>query len=434
MNVLLSCYSCIPGRGSEPGIGWNAAKQVARFHTVWVLAHGEGRQEIEAALTKEAFPNVQFVILDLPSWALFWKKGRRGQRLHYYFWQLAAYFVARKLHRKVEFDVVHHVTFAQYAAPSFVALLPVPFVWGPVGGGESAPAAFWWSFSLRGKLFELARSLGRVLGEHDPFVRLTARRTALGLATTEETARQMRLLGCKRVSVMPGIALPQEEIQHLSSMPTRYSSPFRLLSVGNLIHWKGYHLGLQAFAQFHHKFPESEYWLIGQGPEHNRLKRLAANLGIEKRVTFWGDLPRQQVLEKLSDCDVLLHPSFHDSGGWACLEGMAAGRPVVCLDLGGPGLQVTDDTGIKVKAGTRAQTVADLAKAFVALTDVQLRMRLAKASRRRVEEHFDWAGKGESMNRIYQDMQLAASVSSTPISQNNSNKNSALAIRKNEIT
>ena len=49
---------------------------------------------------------------------------------------------------------------------------------------------------------------------------------------------------------------------------------------------------------------------------------------------------------------MLIHPSLHDSGGWVCLEAMAAGRPVICLDLGGPGLQVTEKTGIKVKAST----------------------------------------------------------------------------------
>src|SRR2546430_4418443 len=42
------------------------------------------------------------------------------------------------------------------------------------------------------------------------------------------------------------------------------------------------------------------------------------------------------------------HPSLHDSGGWVCLEAMAAGRPVICLDLGGPGYQVTEESGIKI--------------------------------------------------------------------------------------
>jgi glycosyltransferase involved in cell wall biosynthesis len=403
MNILLSAYSCIPEAGSEPGSGWNTVRQAARFHDVWVLTHREGQEQIQAAVANENLPNVRFFIVDFPSWALFWKRGRRGQRLHYYLWQLAAYFAARKLQYQVHFDIIHHVTFMQYSTPSFLALLPVPFIWGPVGGGETAPASFWRSFSLRGKVFELARSLGRKIGEYDPFVRHTARNAEVALATTEETAKQMRTLGCKSVSVMSGIALDHEEIQRLSLAQIRRCKPFRMLSIGNLIHWKGYHLGLQAFSEFQKKFPESEYWLIGDGPESKRLRKLVQQLRLEDYVTFWGNIPRWQVLEKLGDCDILLHPSLHDSGGWACLEAMAAGRPVVCLDLGGPGLQVDSDSGIKVSATDPEQAIADLAKAFLRLAeDSELRVRMGEASRKRVKEHFAWSVRGNFMNAIYQ--------------------------------
>ena len=67
------------------------------------------------------------------------------------------------------------------------------------------------------------------------------------------------------------------------------------------------------------------------------MEKLARELGITANVKFWGGIRRAQVLEKLAECDVLIHPSLHESGGWVCLEAMAAGRPVVCLDLGGPG-------------------------------------------------------------------------------------------------
>ena len=134
MKVLISAYACEPGKGSEPGIGWNVVRQAARFHSVWVLTQEEGNKGIKDALANEVFASVQFVFLDLPAWALFWKKGRRGAQIHYYLWQLAAYFTARGLYRKVGFDLIHHVTFGRYWMPSFLGLLPVPFIWGPVGG------------------------------------------------------------------------------------------------------------------------------------------------------------------------------------------------------------------------------------------------------------------------------------------------------------
>jgi glycosyltransferase involved in cell wall biosynthesis len=405
MKILLSAYSCDPVQGSEPGVGWNAVLQAARFHDVWVLTHSEGREGITNALAGQQLSNVKVFFVDLPSWALFWKKGRRGQRLHYYLWQLAAYFVGRRLHREIAFDLIHHVTFVQYSVPSFLALLPVPFIWGPVGGAESAPRAYWSSFSTRGKAWELARAFACKIGELDPFVRMTALRAKVGLATTPETEARVRALGCRQVYVQPAVGLDQNEILRLSQVPSRQEGPFRVLSVARLVHWKGCHLGLKAFAQFHRQFPESEYWIVGEGPERGRLHRLAKALGVTDSVRFKGNLPRDEVLRILEDCDVLLHPSLHDSGGCVSLEAMAAGRPVICLDLGGPALQVTEKTGFKVAPDAIDDTVVHLANAILKLAvDGGLRVQMGKASRERVQEHFAWHRKGDFMNKIYEDI------------------------------
>lgn len=419
MRVVVSAYACEPGMGSEPGIGWNWVRQIARFHQVWVITRPNSRHAIEAALAKEPLPNVQWVYYDLPRWACLWKSGVVGSSLRYYLWQLGAYFVGRKLHRQVRLDLIHHVTIGCYWRPSFLALLPVRFVWGPVGGGESAPRAFSSTFSLRGKTYELFRDIARAVPHLDPFVRFTARRAAVGLATTEETAARMRKLGCRELSILSQVALPSEEITMLANMPMRRTGPFRLLSVGRFIHWKGFELGLKAFGQFHTSFPSSEYWLIGDGPERKRLERLTRELGVAERVTFWGALPRVEALAKLAECDVLVHPSLHDSGGWVCAEAMAAGRPVICLDLGGPALQVTEETGIKVPAISPEQAVRDLAAAMHKLAaDPDLRARMGRADRERVERDFDWHKKCDLMMRIYQTVANAQNTAAKADSLN----------------
>lgn len=385
-------------------MGWNWVRQTTKFSETWVITRANNRQSIEAALASEPLRNAHFVYYDLPRWASFWKKGRRGIHPYYYLWQLGAYFVAKKLRQQTRFDLVHQVTLVKYPMPSFLALLPVPFLWGPVAGGDSAPRSFWYSFSLRGKVHEVARHLARGLAHFDPFVRLTARRAAACWATTPETARRVRSLGCQRVSVLQesATALDEDEIRRLGGMPARQSSPFRVASISRLDHWKGFHLGLKAFAQFHAQFPASEYWVIGDGHERKRLERLGGKLGVAEKVTFWGHMPRAQALDKLAECDVLLHPSLHESGGWVCLEAMAAGRPVICVDLGGPAIQVTERTGIKVPAISPEQVVADLAEALRQLArDPCRRARLGQAGRERAAEHFNWDKKAEYFAHIY---------------------------------
>jgi glycosyltransferase involved in cell wall biosynthesis len=339
---------------------------------------------------------------DLPSWLRFWKRGQRGVRLYYYLWQIGAYFLGKKLHKEVRFDIIHHVTFCNYWMPSLLALLPAPFLWGPVGGGVSSPREFLRSFSLRGKIYESMRDTARWVGEHDPFVRLAARRAQLALATTPETKERLEWLGCRQVGVMIESGMDEDELRSLRSMPFRKAAPFRLMSIGRLLHWKGFHLSLEAFALFLSQFPDSEYWLIGDGPERRHLKDLAFRLGIGEKVLFWGALSRELVLRKLDECDVLVHPSLHESGGWVCLEAMAAGRPIICFDIGGPAVQVTENVGIKVPVATPEQAVNDLAKGMRYIAgDVERRIIKGTAARSHVKEHFSWEKKGRLLNDIY---------------------------------
>jgi glycosyltransferase involved in cell wall biosynthesis len=401
-RVLLSAYACEPVKGSEPGVGWNWARQLSQFAEVWVLTRANNRSSIEAAVAEHPLPHVQFVYYDLPRWMSFWKSRSRGVHAYYYLWQVGAYFVARNLHRDVSFQLVHHATFASCWFPSFMVFLPAPFVWGPVGGAESTPGSFWNSFSIRGKVYEILRDLSSWRGQCDPFVRATARRAAFALATTPETEKQLRVLGCAHTAVLSLAAIGDEEIRMLAHIPVRTSGPFRVFSTGRLLHWKGFHLGIAAFARFHHTNPESEYWLIGDGPERQRLEKLACDLSVAEHVHFCGELPRAEALQKIAACDVMVQPSLHDSSGWASIEAMAAGRAVICLDAGGLALQVDEGNGVKIPAVSPSQAVDAIAIALEGLAgNLELRLQYGRAGRARVAAEFNWARKAQEIRRFY---------------------------------
>ena len=402
MKVLLSAYSYEPGRGSEPGTGWNIAWELAKYYEVWVLTRPTaGRKAVEAALEQRPVSNIHVIYFSIP----FWPNSQNwySKQLHYYLWQLCVYFAGQRLQREIGFDLINHITFARYWTPNLLALLPVPFILGPVGGGESTPKQFFSDFSLRGQIFERVRNLARWIGEHDPLVRWTAQRSALALATTEETARCLRRIGARHVQVFSQVGLPAAEIERFAPLPPPIAPPIRFISVSHLTHWKGCHLGLRAFAlaQKHAVMDASEYWVVGDGPERRRLPALAKALRISEQVCFWGGLPRPETLQRMGECHALVHPSFHDSGGWVCIEMMAAGRPVICLDLGGPALQVTDATGFRIPASNPAQVVRDLAAVMVKLAqDPALLKRVGQAARHRVQQAFNWQIKGEHLAEL----------------------------------
>ena len=402
MKILISAYSCEPGMGSEPGVGWNIAREAAKYHEVWVLTRPDESQDIiNAELARNPIPNLHFVYFTLP----FWQDSRcwgqsGGMQLHYYLWQIQAYFVARRLHQKIDFDVMHHVTFVKYSSPCFLSLLPIPLVWGPVGGGESAPISFWEDFSFKGKIYEIVRGGARWLGEQDPFVRLTAKRSAVVRATTKDTARRLYKMGASHVQIQSQLGLSAEDIESLEKYEIANEPIVRFISIGRLLHWKGFHLGLRAFAQAN--LPNTEYWIIGDGPESYQLQTLVSDLGIAKKVKFWGRLPRDKALDLFRNCHVLVHPSLHDSGGGVCMEAMAAGRPVICLDLGGPAVQVTRETGFKIVADEPYQAVRDLAAAMIYLVkDPELRIGMGQAGRKLVNENYSWQVIGDRLHKLY---------------------------------
>ncbi len=404
MKVLLSAYSCEPGKGSERGVGWNLAREVARHHEVWVLTRpDESQQIIEAELAKNPVPNLHFVYFTLPFWQDSLRWGQSGaMQLHYYLWQIQAYFVAKDLHRKIEFDLAHHVTFVRYSCPSFLSLLPIPFIWGPVGGGESAPLSFWADFNWKNKLYETLRLAWRTIGELDPFTRLTAQKSAIIYATTKDTARRIQKLGATKIRRASESGISQSEIEQLSQCQPLNGSSVRFINIARLLHWKGIHLGLRAFAEAN--LNNAEYWIAGEGPELNNLQALTLDLGIAERVKFFGLLDREEVLVKLGQCSALVHPSLHDSGGWVPLEAMASGRPILCLDLGGPSELVTAETGIKVSADNPQQVVSDLAQAMVKLAhNPDLSMQMGQAGQKKIKEFYSWETKGKWLANVYEE-------------------------------
>lgn len=403
-KILLAAYACRPGQGSEPGVGWNMARELARYHQVWVLTRENNRPAIEAELAQNPIANLQVIYCSLPGILRHWQQGGWAVHFHYFLWQLGAYSAARHLLQTQSFDLSHHVTYGRYCAPSFLAFLPLPFVWGPVGGGESAPFVLWQDFGLRGWIYELLRDLSRTLGELNPLVRMTARRSAIALVSTPETRDRLSKLGAKRIEMVSGqTGITPQELRHLQSLTATPGETVRFLSLGRLLHWKGFHLGLSAFAQAN--LPNAEYWIVGEGAELIRLEALSEKLGIGDRVRFWGNLPRDKALSILSESDVLVHPSLHDFSPTVCLEAMAAGKPVLCLQLGGPGCQVTEKTGWRVAVGDRAQTIQAMAKAMVQLaTDASLRQRLGTSGQMRVQEFYNWETKGQDLTQLYETL------------------------------
>ena len=409
-HVLVVAFACGPGRGSEPGQGWEVASRLAARFDVTALVYSGFRPAVEAELAARPVPGLRVVWFRLPGEdARHHARGvdRTGLReqLHYVFWTVAARALVRRLHDghasgaggSRPFDAAVHTSFMRYWSPSPAAVLDgVPFLWGPVGGGETAPAGFVRALPLGGRLRAALRVGVRVASHGLPWVRETARRATLGLATTDESAARMRRLGAVRVeTARASVALADDTFARLAALGPPPAGPPTFLFTGRLLDWKNVALGLRAFGRACAEAPAAmagaRFVVVGDGPERARLERLAASLPGGAAVEFRGAVSRDAALAELERAHVLVHPSLHDSGGYATLEALAAARPVVCLDLGGPGVQVTPEVGVAVPAHTPEGAEAAMAAALARLAgDAALRARLGAGGRARVAARFRW--------------------------------------------
>ena len=167
-----------------------------------------------------------------------------------------------------------------------------------------------------------------------------------------------------------------------------------------MLHWKGFHLGLKAFAQLHQEFPNSEYHLIGNGPEQGNLESLTVKLGVDHKCASGEIFPGIECWRSFASamCSCIQACMILEEGcAW---KPWRQGALSSALDLGGPALQVTEATGFKLPAVSPEQVIHDLTKSMLQLArDPVLRSSMGESGRQRVAEYFTWDKKGKWIQR-----------------------------------
>lgn len=167
--------------------------------------------------------------------------------------------------------------------------------------------------------------------------------------------------------------------------------PKVLLFVGWLIPRKRPDLVLKAAS----KLPDLQVRLVGSGPEEGRLRKLALELGMERRVQFLGQQPPEEMPAHFTAADVLMLPSERE--GWAnvLLEAMACGTPVVSSAVDGAlDLVTVPEAGRLVNSNT-PEAYADAIKELLASPPDRARVRA-------YARHFSWQDISQAQYKIFQ--------------------------------
>ncbi|WP_276248640.1 glycosyltransferase [Haladaptatus sp. YSMS36] len=195
-------------------------------------------------------------------------------------------------------------------------------------------------------------------------------------------------IGLQRIAIDPSQITPQ--------FPGERDS-WRILLVGSFVEKKGIPDGIRAFASAFSDTENAELRIVGgevRDLTKADLERLAAEHGVEDKVTFTGFLDYGEYLKEVRECTLLLAPSktaeSGDSEGGAptvLLEAQASGKPVVTTTHAD--IPYVVEEGVAGKLVTPGN-VSELSDALRWCRDHPKRFnQLGRAGRENMEQHHD---------------------------------------------
>lgn len=394
MRVLVSAFQCGPGQGSEPGNGWHWPSSLADLgHQVTLVTPSEYRERVLA----EGRQDIDYHFVDFASRAFSPPGGARiyDQYLH---WQDAIY--EHEKSARQDYDVIHHVAWGSLHLGSRLWRLPAPLVYGPIGGGQTAPSNYWRYFGKRWPA-ELIRNVtvGPVL-QLNGRTRETLRNAATVLVTNSATEIVCRRLGVEDVRYFLAEGLPTDWLSQPRQRPT--GTPI-VLWVGRMLPRKAPTLAVEAFAELRRTMP-ARMIMAGDGPLLEQVRSTVKQLGVQDDVELMGRVPWSTVNQLCDSASVFLFSSLRDSSGSQFLEAMGKGLPAVALDLHGIGDVKVGIAAEKVELTERPEElrcrIADALRTVLTGDDWEAR---SAAGISWAAQHV-WPAKAAAATEIYQQI------------------------------
>jgi len=107
------------------------------------------------------------------------------------------------------------------------------------------------------------------------------------------------------------------------------NNAIRILFGGNMVESKGCEYLLRAFLILKDKFDNIVLDIAGGGVLLPKMKELAAQLNILEKVSFYGAVTNDRMLELMNHCNIFALPSFNEGFGIVYLEAMSLKKPVI---------------------------------------------------------------------------------------------------------
>ena len=409
-RMLVSAYGCEPDKGSEQGVGWNWVLQLAELAELVVITRSNNRQAIEAGLPEEFTKRIHFIYYDLPDRLRSFKRKERGLYLYYLLWQWGAYRRMRRELRRQPLDYAMHLTFGSVWMPTFMHRLPIPFIWGPIGGGEAVPWELIRSLPVKARILQYARYFLIATVPFNPLVTRVARRARIILARTDDTARIFPPRYSAKVRIVLETAAADKWLDRIPKNGSLTADgPLQAIYTGRLVGIKNLDMAIRAVAEARRRGCDVRLTIVGDGPLKPALEALALSEGCAEAVCFAGKCSQDEVFDRLQSSDLYLFPSLKEGGVWSLMEAMSVGLPSICIKTSGMAVIADPACARMIDPAPKDEMLDAFADALCTMaTNPELRREMGENARKRIEEQFRWRQKGTFMETLLEDLEKEA--------------------------
>lgn len=177
---------------------------------------------------------------------------------------------------------------------------------------------------------------------------------------------------------------------------------YMLLTVSRLAARKGVNLLLQSFKAVLDKVKRCHLVIVGSGPQYKFLKRLSKKLEIDKKVTFAGRTPLEDLEKLYATADLFVFHSKWEGQGLIIEEAMASGTPCVSSRVGGvPEMIEQGVDGYYVEVGD----IEGMAGRIIELLeDDGKRKKMGEIGRKKMVREWSWQVISERYHKLYLDV------------------------------
>lgn len=128
---------------------------------------------------------------------------------------------------------------------------------------------------------------------------------------------------------------------------------------------------------------------------------------LNKEIRFVDNVPFEQMKDFYDGFDVLMNCSLRDSGCFVVIEAMSRGLPVICVNTGGPKVNTTRDSAIKIEPAPLHEMIKYTSDAIRILADdKEKREHMGREARGRALETFTLDARTKQMNEYYEKVTI----------------------------